>query len=168
MTPHDVRETRACRAALTAVTLAAIVFLAATVLLPLGAHAGIVGSEIGRLLYAPLCHQDESRSLHVAGVVQAVCARCCGLYLGGVAGLAAARLRRGSGMRLRPGWLAVAAIPTLVDVALAWVGLPGAPNLPRLLLAAPLGAIAAAFLAEAIEDGARSGFLPAIGGGGKG
>ena len=39
------------------------------------------------LIYAPVCHQLPERSISVGQGVQAVCARCSGLYLGGVSGL---------------------------------------------------------------------------------
>ncbi len=59
------------------------------------------------------------RSLVIGAGTQAVCARCSGLYLGGVAGLwAGALLLFRSRLRPRPLWLAVAITPSLVDFAL--------------------------------------------------
>ena len=40
-----------------------------------------------RLIYAPICHQNEHRSFVIAGQSLAVCARCTGIYLGFFAGL---------------------------------------------------------------------------------
>ncbi len=114
---------------------------------------GTTADSVARLAYSPLCHQLPERSLAVGGVLQAVCARCAGLYLGGVLGLLAATwlLPRGRG-RVRPRLLLLVAAPTLLDVLLPWLGLPGLPNVPRLLVALPLGAIAGLLLATGIAD----------------
>jgi uncharacterized membrane protein len=106
-----------------------------------------------RFVYAPVCHQSPERSLSVGDAVQAVCARCSGLYLGGVVGLAAgAVLLAGTGRRPRPLWLALALAPTALDALLPWVGLPQLDNLPRLALAVPAGAVAALFLTVGVAD----------------
>ncbi|HKQ60938.1 MAG TPA: DUF2085 domain-containing protein [Candidatus Polarisedimenticolaceae bacterium] len=106
-----------------------------------------------RLCYAPLCHQLPERSLQLHGVALGVCARCLGLYLGGSAALiVAAALRSGRWRALAPRWFWIAVAPTLLDVALPWLGLPGLPNLPRLGLAVPAGAAAGLFLAVGIAD----------------
>ena len=106
-----------------------------------------------RLFYAPLCHQLDSRSLQVDSRAVAVCARCTGLYIGGLLGLLlAARFVVGRGRDPRPVWFAVAVAPTLVDAVLPWIGLTGLPNGPRLLLALPAGLMAGVFLAIGIYD----------------
>jgi hypothetical protein len=46
----------------------------------------------------------------------------------------------------------LAAGPTTVDIALPWLGLPGLPNLPRLVAALPLGVAAGALLSLGIAD----------------
>jgi hypothetical protein len=126
------------------------------VVVPVIAAAGPAGLAAwpGALTYragAVICHQQDARSLHVAGVRMPVCARCFGLYAGGGAGalLAAAWVYPGR----RPKRLPLArsrvvviacALPTLA----AWVGehavglaVPGAA---RATLAFPLGAAVAA------------------------
>jgi uncharacterized membrane protein len=161
MTPEASSEKRRVRAVRAAVICAAAAFVAGTFAVPLLERAGVSEARFARLLYAPLCHQSPERSLLVGGEPQAVCARCAGLYLGGLAGLAVGPFAARRGSRPRPSWLGWAALPTLVDVALAWIGLAGAANLPRLALGVPLGLVAGAFLAAAIEDGCTSGFRPA-------
>ena len=106
-----------------------------------------------RLGYAPLCHQKVERSLFIGDYTQAVCARCSGLYIGGVAGLfAGAALLLTRRLRPRPSWLAWAVAPTGIDVLFGVLGLPALPNVPRLLLALPVGVMAALFLAVAVAD----------------
>jgi uncharacterized membrane protein len=132
--------------------LFALVFLAGTYLPPL-AHSG--DSAVGGFLhaaYSPLCHQLPERSIVVGAGVQAVCARCAGLYAGGAAGLLLAAGLFVGRIRVRPVWLAWAVAPTLVDAALPWLGLPGLPNLSRLLLAVPAGLVAGLFLGAGIDD----------------
>lgn len=108
---------------------------------------------------AVICHQQDVRSFHVAGVRMPVCARCSGLYAGAAAGAAAVlgwallpRRRGAAGhprlplTRLR--WLALASgVPTVT----AWAGehLAGAAvsGQVRALAAAPLGAAVAALVA---------------------
>jgi uncharacterized membrane protein len=106
-----------------------------------------------------VCHQQSARSFHLAGAQLPVCARCFGLYAGAVFGIVAwcalaglARAARpraaqwvnGNGVRVS---LIAVAVPTVVSVALAWLGLWDGTNLTRALLALPLGAVLALVMA---------------------
>ncbi len=133
--------------------LLALLFVSGSLLAPILESADVGWGGVLRLGYAPLCHQKADRSLVIGQSTQAVCARCSGLYLGGVGGLlVGAFLVAGQRLRLRASWLAWAAAPTVIDALLAWTGLPALPNLPRLLLAVPAGVMAALFLAAGIAD----------------
>ncbi len=107
---------------------------------------------------ALICHQQDTRSLHVAGVRMPVCSRCFGLYAGAAVGAAGAlawmvRKRRAPAGQVRlpltsSRWAVIASgVPTL----LAWVGehvaLFAVPDVPRALAAAPLGAAIAVIVA---------------------
>jgi uncharacterized membrane protein len=87
------------------------------------------------------CERDPARTLSLAGVLLAVCARCSGIYFGLGVG-AAVRLPRLSPAALR-GWVLAAAALMLVDVALERAQLHRAWPLLRvltgLLLAYPVG-----------------------------
>ncbi len=148
------RRARRVRLVLMAATAGATLFVAGTFLAPWLDQAGSAWGAMLRLLYAPACHQIAERSLVVVqGHTQAVCARCSGLYLGGVAGLVAgAWLWLGAGRRPRPIWLVLALAPTVADALAGWICLPSLSNVPRLLLAAPAGAVAGMFLASALAD----------------
>jgi uncharacterized membrane protein len=115
---------------------------------------GATGAETGflRLLYQPVCHQLAERSLQVAGESTAVCSRCTGLYLGGALGLLvmAVTMTPLRGSRLT--WLLAASAPTLIDVGARVAGLPGLPDVPRLLVALPAGAVLGMLLGEALSD----------------
>lgn len=148
----------------------ALTWVAGAFLIPVMEHAGHGGPTAAvagalRLAYAPLCHQEPDRSLWIGGRPLAVCARCAGLYLGGVAGLLAVAL---SFLRRppRPVILWIAAAPTLLDFVSGQLGGPSLANLPRLLVAVPPGLILGAFLAEAVTDLERRESPATIGGGG--
>lgn len=146
-------DVRAGRRAVWLAALAALVFVGGTYLAPLLEAAGLSGAGLARLFYTPVCHQIPERSFEVLGGTQSVCARCAGLYWGGVAGLlAAAWLVVGRERRLHPAWLVWALAPSLVDATLPWIGLQGLSALPRHLLAWPLGLVAGLFLAVGVAD----------------
>ena len=129
--------------------MGAILFCAgivATPLLDAGGYA--VGSWL-RWAYAPLCHQLAGRSVELASEPLAVCARCTGLYLGGLAGLLLA-VSAGWGVRVpapRRAWLVMAVLPTALDSVLKILG-----NVPRLGVALPAGFALGAFLGVGLND----------------
>ncbi len=130
----------------------ALAVLAGTLVPPLLESAGGAPSWI-RLVYAAVCHQVSERSLHVAGAALAVCARCTGLYLGGVLGLGvAAAFVVGRERRVRHGWLGLLVLPTAADGLLAAVGQSPLGELPRCALAVPAGLAAGILLAVGVSD----------------
>jgi uncharacterized membrane protein len=109
----------------------------------------VVGSKI--------CHQIAERSFHTNGVQWPVCARCAGLYLAAPIGAAVAiAARRRSWVWGAAAWpiLIVAALPTIVTLAIEWPGLGAPSNVTRALAALPLGA-AIAFLIVRTAGGRR-------------
>lgn len=118
-----------------------------------------------------ICHQLPERSFFVDGWQLPVCARCTGLYVSGVAGLAAwlaVKLLRGwrpqtlppaSAPRNTSGgatagqgrWamalLLIASAPTVVSYLTGVLGVWDGSNLTRALLAVPLGVVAGAVVA---------------------
>ncbi|HWI19970.1 MAG TPA: DUF2085 domain-containing protein [Vicinamibacterales bacterium] len=102
-----------------------------------------------------VCHQKPERSFFIDAHQLPVCARCTGLYLGAAAGFLF-----WIGRKVAGGWrprmvpprsalatLAVAAVPTIVSVGSAMVGLWDGTNMTRAVLALPLGATAGAIVA---------------------
>jgi len=131
---------------------AAFLFVAATIAAPWLAARGVAGAGWLRLAFAPLCHQLAERSLDLGSGPLAVCARCSGLYYGGVIGLFAGAVLAACGTRPRTAWLMWAAAPTLIDAVLPWLGIPNLPNVPRMLLAVPPGVMGGWFLAVGLTD----------------
>ena len=109
------------------------------------AHADL-GSGVGDAgYYERICHQQPARSFQTAGVQWPVCGRCSGLYLGAPIGAIAIGLARRRPRR-PVAWLAIAAIPTAITLALEWLHLADVTNGARALTALPLGAAIAAVL----------------------
>lgn len=104
--------------------------------------------------FSPLCHQLPERSFYVAGHVFAVCARCTGLYTGLAAGVLlfplVRRLRRTDApARL---WLLIAAVPTVLDFSLGFLGIWSNTHLSRFITGALLGAVASFFIVPGLID----------------
>jgi uncharacterized membrane protein len=132
-------------------TALAGLWTAGVVLAPwLTAHDSILGSWL-RLVYRPGCHQITDRCLDLGFGPLAVCARCAGLYLGGLLGLLWTTARNRSS-RPRPAWLVVVAVPTVLDFAAGELGLPSAANWPRFALALPLGLFGGLFFGDALLE----------------
>lgn len=88
-----------------------------------------------------VCHQLPERSFHISGTQLPVCARCTGLYLGAAVGMVALLATPAltlSFPRVRL-VLLTSAIPTVVTLATAWLGLWDPGNVVRAALALPLG-----------------------------
>jgi uncharacterized membrane protein len=106
---------------------------------------------------AVVCHQIPQRSFALAGGPVAVCARCLGLYAGGVAGFAVAVALRRRIRGIGSPWtlLAASALPTAVTVLGEWVlGWPTG-NAARFAAALPLGAAVALVVGAAVTVDAR-------------
>ena len=148
---HPAQD-RSARLALLVVAALALAFTSGIAVVPWLEMRGAAAGPILRFAYSPLCHQLPERSFEIDSRPAAVCARCTGLYLGGVAGMLLAlcgALARG---RPKPWWLAAAVAPTAVDFVFGALGLPALSNLPRALLAAPAGLVAALFLSVGILE----------------
>lgn len=129
----------------------AAAFCCGVVLAPWLESRGSAMGSVLRLGYSPACHQMPDRCLDLGFGPWAVCARCAGLYAGGLAGLLFSVV---SGRRVRPPlkWIIVALIPSLVDFALAFSGLPSLSNWPRFVLALAPGFLVGLLLTDAIAD----------------
>lgn len=150
--------------AIVAVTLAAFSWVAALIAAPAAAASSGVSSAVIYAAGSLVCHQRPERSFHRGGAQLPVCARCLGLYAGGLAGtvawaglaglgtrasMRAQRLLRSRHVRLA---LIVLGLPTLVSIATAWLGWWDGGNGERALLALPLGAAIGA-LVSAVAAG---------------
>jgi len=116
---------------------------------PLAAALYAVGSLI--------CHQLPDRSFHLGGFQLPVCARCLGIYAGAacgaIIGAVLSSTRGPSHVRLSAKasrWLvALAALPTVISVALEALGLWRTTNEIRFTAGFPLG-LASAFVVVSV------------------
>lgn len=146
----------------------AVVWLAALVVAPL------LPAAAAALLYAfggLVCHQRPERSFHLDAFQLPVCARCLGLYAGAALGACAAVVWAGRGTagaghvpRATPGpreggpFVAnhipsitiLALVPTMVTVALEWLGLWAPSNAARAAAGLPAGAVVAFVVTHAL------------------
>ena len=128
---------------------------------PLLEARGLWGeAAVVRLAFDPVCHQIASRSIHLAGSPMAVCARCAGLYFGGLAGCLAvcalALLRTGAASPPGRWVLITAAAPSVVEWGLELAGLLEGASAPaaaaRALTGLTLGFVVAFYLLPALEE----------------
>jgi uncharacterized membrane protein len=104
-----------------------------------------------------ICHQLAERTFHFGAGPVAVCARCLGLYAGGLAGLIAGEwlgVARGGTARARA-LVGLAAVPTAATLAAEWLLAWPVGNHARFVAALPLGAAAAYVVAAAIAADRR-------------
>lgn len=129
--------------------LAAAVFCAAVVMIPVAERAGATAASWARVALRPACHQIPDRCLDLGAGPLPVCARCAGLYAGGLLGLL---FTAASGVRVRPPlrWIAVVAVPSVLDFVLGLLDLPSLENWPRFALASSAGLLLGLLLADAI------------------
>jgi len=150
-----------------ALAIIAFVWIAALVWAPTPA-AGVADGWRSRAAYASalvyvagsyICHQRPERSFHRGAAQLPVCARCFGLYAGGLFGVLAwagfagigsaastraIRILQSRRLRLV---LISAALPTMISLAVTWLGWWDVPNAPRAVSALPLGSAIGALVA---------------------
>lgn len=139
-----------------------VVFVAAAPLLPV---------PLSALVYAfgsLVCHQIPERSFHLQSFQLPVCARCFGLYSGAALGalwaassLAGRRAFVSAARDIRV-VTAVAAIPTLVTVALEWAGWWQPSNVTRAMAGVPLGLAVAFAVTRALACDDRPASSPTL------
>jgi uncharacterized membrane protein len=91
------------------------------------AAAGIDSPAFEEAVYRffrPICHQLDGRSWHLFGRAAAVCHRCSSIYIGFFTGAVFYPVFRRVGRPVMPGRALViaAAVPMMMDVIAAWVG----------------------------------------------
>lgn len=152
---EGARGGRAALCAWSAVTAAALLTVAVIVLAPLARAGGHpLASAVAYRVFSAACHQMPERSFHLAGFPLAVCARCLGLYAGGLAGLLLYPALAPLGRTRAPwrGWLLMAAAPTAADFALGFFGVWENTHWSRLLTALPAGAACAFYVVPALVE----------------
>ncbi|MDT5156313.1 MAG: hypothetical protein QOC99_2627 [Acidobacteriota bacterium] len=152
---ESARRVRAARRGWGVALVGAAGMVGLIVLAPLLRAGGAPGAAA--LIYDGFrvaCHQMNARSFHVEGFQLAVCARCFGLYVGALVGVAAYPLARPIARRDFPerAWLLAAAVPTSIDFALGFFGVWENTHMSRFLTASLLGVVAAFYIVPGVVD----------------
>jgi uncharacterized membrane protein len=102
-----------------------------------------------------ICHQIPERSFHLGAFQLPVCARCTGLYSGAAVAAAWAATThataRAAGSARRLLITGLAAIPTLVTLAMEWAGFWMPSNVTRAIAGVPLGFAVAFVVMSAVR-----------------
>ncbi|HYI07811.1 MAG TPA: DUF2085 domain-containing protein [Thermoanaerobaculia bacterium] len=104
-----------------------------------------------RLLFRVLCHGRVERSLELFGVPMPICARCTGIYLGLLAGLAAFRLLPLLQERVMRMVAFAAVIPLAVDGLTQLAGLRESTNPLRMATGLAAGLAFGLWILAAVE-----------------
>jgi uncharacterized membrane protein len=111
------------------------------------------GEVLARLLYSPICHQDPSRTMFLAGAPLTVCARCTAIYVSGtIVVLLAPILQDRFIRRVSIAWLCAGLAPMGLDVLLSFTTLWHSTMASRVVTGALAGIAAAAFLIPNWEE----------------
>jgi uncharacterized membrane protein len=125
-----------------ALTLAAVLWAATILAVPLLADAAPAFSATVYAGSSRICHQRPDRSFHLAGLPTPVCARCAGLYFAGALGaLLGWLVARHVDVGRRQLMLLAAAAPTALTWSLEFSGIWAFSNAARALAALPLGLV---------------------------
>jgi uncharacterized membrane protein len=152
---ESARRRRAAWAAWGLMLAAAAGLIGLIVAAPLlKARGEVVWSQAAYMVFRAACHQMPERSFYVAGYPLAVCARCFGLYVGGLLGVAAYPLARPMTRTDAPErvWLLLAVLPTTVDFALGFFGIWENTHWSRFLTALLAGAVTAFYIVPGLVD----------------
>ena len=89
-------------------------------------------SHLAYRFFSRICHQYDSRSLHIFGNPLAVCARCSAIYFGFLGGIFIAALRSNTEWRRIVLWLTLVLLPMLTDVVLDGIGVHASNSFTRI------------------------------------
>lgn len=130
--------------------------------------ASIVGSAVAatlamahgasqslRIPFRALCHGIASHSLTLAGTPMPLCARCSGIYLGMLAGIATARFIRPAIVRMTKSSVIVFALPMLIDGGTQALGIRTSTNELRLVTGLLAGFAFLLFVMQQLDDDDR-------------
>jgi len=152
---ESARRARAAWAAWGVAMGVASLFVGLIVAAPLlRAEGAVVASQAIYDGFRVACHQIAARSFHVEGFPLAVCARCFGLYVGALAGVATYPFVQPIMRRDAPPrhWLILAALPTTIDFALGFFGIWENTHWSRFLTALLLGVVSVSYVVPGLVD----------------
>jgi uncharacterized membrane protein len=147
----------------TLILVATIVWCAAIVLAPVLATMGNaprISAEMYQF-FGKVCHQIDSRSLHIGGEKFAVCARCSAIYFSFLAMLLVYPFLPKITIKESRLWILVIILPMLLDVLLDAIGIHASTISTRLCTGSFFGLGIAYLLLPDLEHGI-SGFITTL------
>jgi uncharacterized membrane protein len=105
-----------------------------------------------RVLFRVICHGRPERCLHLYGIPMPICARCAGIYLGMLAGLALFRLIPLLRERLMRAVAFAAVVPLAVDGLTQLAGLRESTNALRIATGVIAGLAFGLWVLSAVEQ----------------
>jgi uncharacterized membrane protein len=104
---------------------------------------------ISKLFYSHVCHQNDTKTIHLFNRPLLVCARCMGIYSG--AFLSSVLLFVFSTKKIHIKYLFLSALPVLIDVALVMAGLTAYSKYLALITGLIFGSITFLYIWNGIE-----------------
>jgi uncharacterized membrane protein len=102
--------------------------------------------------FSGICHQMDSHSLHLFGYKLGVCTRCTFIYVGFLAGsLLLPHVNLKFSLQGKT-WLAIAAAPMIIDVALNSFGIHQSNELTRILTGGFFGIVSSFVLLPTLDE----------------
>jgi len=102
--------------------------------------------------YSHICHQYDSRSLHILGHKLAVCSRCSSIYFGFFFGILLYRLLPGHSNTKPITYLVISLVPMLLDVGLNLFGFHSSNFFTRITTGSFFGILSALALTPVIIE----------------
>jgi uncharacterized membrane protein len=150
--PTDFSELMMQKKIYSFVLLSTAFWCLATVVAPLlTTHGGDLGRRVADVLYfgfSRICHQLDSRSMHVFGAKLGVCVRCSSIYFSFLAGLLVVPLIRPLGSGSIPGvwWLLAGIGPMVLDALLNDLGILVSTDVSRIITGSLAGVVLSFFI----------------------
>jgi len=140
------------------VLLSTALWCLAIIMAPLlKSHGGDVGNHAADVLYfgfSRICHQFDSRSIHLFGAKLGVCVRCSSIYLSFLAGLLIVPQVRRGGPRSIPGslWLLAGIAPMALDALLNDLGILLSTDVSRIITGSLAGVVLSFFILPLLTE----------------
>ncbi len=133
---------------LASVAIWCLSIIGAPLLHTVGGHACESVASILYLGFSRVCHQLDSRSLHLFGAKFGVCVRCTSIYFSFFAGVVLYPFIRPLKLGILPGlgWMALAVGPMVVDAALNDLGILQSNEVSRVVTGSISGFVFAFFI----------------------
>ncbi|MBI1808193.1 MAG: DUF2085 domain-containing protein [Ignavibacteria bacterium] len=114
-------------------------------------HSGSV-SHVMYTFFSPICHQYDSRSLHIFGHKTPVCVRCLSIYIGFFIGVLVFPLFKNKPVLHVHRWWAIALLPMVLDVLADLLGFHSGTLATRMATGLLFGVIAGCIMLPALTE----------------